>query len=341
MIDFEILNLHWKNITLNEKTVQLITSNELKQIITNYLFQHFNIKMSCSNKHFVHFDPSVDLEILKQTKHLVYINTNQRIYLLLLIRFKSINTCVLIDKQNNLFYLLKCQFSPSLYQGTVFEGEVIDSYFMISDFLVYLDKDISHYPFDQRLKLLKSIISAQNYHYDPILDPFQIIIKDFIDYCYLLSFVKEYLPTLPYYHKIIGLIFRPNQNSIKNIIYNFNHKYTFQKVENDSVQQISDQKPVINAQLHPEVKFLLFDTGNPDDYLLKLIDNRGQLIDYDYALVNDMKTSRYLQDLIEKQSQTIKNHGVCVLCRYNSKFNKWKPIQYLNDHQPDNISQLI
>ena len=68
------------------------------------------------------------------------------------------------------FYLLKCQFSPSLYQGTILEGEVVDEYFLISDFLVYLQKNIAQHPLDKRITLLTSILGPKNYQYDSLLD---------------------------------------------------------------------------------------------------------------------------------------------------------------------------
>ena len=83
----------------------------------------------------------------------------------------------------------------------------------------------------------------------------------------------------------------------------------------------------INIDRHTEVIFVLFETGNPDDYLLKLKDSSGQLFHYGYALVNDMKTSQYFQTLLNSLPEVQKKDGICVLCRYHPAFKKWKPIQ--------------
>lgn len=364
MFDCELEDHDLKDITLNGKHFKQIVNTHLKQMIIDHLFQTYNIRMNCTNKYFRAFNSLTDINILKSHKHLAYINTNQRICLIALVQFKHKNVCLLIDKQHSLFYLLKCQFSQSLYQGTIFEGEMIDSYFMISDFLVYLQKNIALHVLDRRMTLLNSIISMKNYHYDQLLDPFQIIVKDFVEYSQLLSYIHDYLPKTAYKDRVSGLVFRPIENCNKNLIYNFQTAKQFncdpiksilapleqseQTTQNTQSTQITQstqshdhKEKKIDVQNHPEVKFLLFETGNPDDYCLKLLSSDGQLFEYDYALINDMKTSQYFQKLIDTTPETIKKNGFCVTCRYLPNFKKWKPLQIIEDHQqPDNITNL-
>jgi len=345
MFDFELIKTDLEETTLNGKTVQHIINNNLKQMITDHLLQKYGIKMSCTNKYFVAVDPVLDLELLKKHRHLVYVNTNQRIYLMILSSFKGQPVCLFIDKQNMIFYVLKCQFSPSLYQGIILEGEVIDSYFMISDFLVYLQKNIINHPLDKRLNLLQSIIAPKNYQYDSLIDPFQSIIKDFIEYSQVINFIQEHLSTLPYKNKVTGFIFRPIEHSNKNLIYNFNHKNCSNVKKNppsvDTLVSPNEIKPMkINTDRFKEVKFLLFETGNPDDYRLQLFSDNEQLIDYDYALVNDMKTSQMLQKILDESSIVSKSLGICFICRYYPTFEKWKPIQMVAE-SPDNLTNLV
>jgi len=343
MFDFELNDSDLKEIVFAEKTVKHIVNSDLKQMISNHLFQTYYIRMNCTNKFFTAIDPDKDSDNLKKYRHLVYANTNQRVHLLVLATFKHRPVCIFIDKQNSIFYILKCQFSASLYSGTIFEGELVDSYFMISDFLVYMKKNISSYPLDRRLNLLYSIISPKNYQSDQLLDPFQIIIKDFVEYSELLSYIHDYIPSLPYKNKINGLIFRPNETSNKNLIYNFNFSGKSLNVKHMNATEVIevniDRK--INVDKYTEVKFLLYETGNPDDYGLKLLDNNGQLFEYDYALINDMKTSQYLQQSLDNTSELIKKLGVCVLCQYKPNFHKWKPIKILDERTPDNITKLL
>ena len=74
---------------------------------------------------------------------------------------------------------------------------------------------------DHRVSLLQSIIAPNHYHPDAALDPFQIQLKDFVEYSQLVSFIDDHLPTLPYAHKVSGVIFRPTNHSNKNLIFNF------------------------------------------------------------------------------------------------------------------------
>jgi hypothetical protein len=217
---------------------------------------------------------------------------------------------------------------------------MIDACFMISDFLVYMGKNIATYPLDRRISLLHSIISPKNYKYDSFLDPCRVMVKDFVEYHELLSYIHDYIPTTPYKNKITGLIFRPNENSNKNLIYNFNNKSL--KVQPPPPPEVvTSIERKINTDKYTEAKFLLFETGNPDDYCLKLLDQNGILMEYDYALINDIKTSQYFQTVLDETSELIKKMGLCVLCQYKQTFQKWKPIKILDERIPDNIMKLI
>jgi len=339
MLNINLYDKDLCDITLNGKKLKHIINTDLKQTIVDHLFQTYSIKMTCTNKYFTALDIQKDIDYLKNNRHLVYFNTNQRIWLILLITINEKPLCLLIDKQNSIFYILKCQFSPSLYNGTVFEGEVVDMYFLVSDFLVYKNKSIVNHSLERRLNLLRSIISTPNYVYDKFLDPLLIVMKDFIEYSELISFIDEYLPILQYKSKVSGLIFRPIENSNKNLIYNFNSKQRIPKLESEHTSSQMIER--IDPQIHPEVKFLLFETGNPDDYCLKLLDQTGKLVEYDYALINDMKTSQYLQNTMDHIPLHTKQLGLCVLCRYNGNFKKWKPIKILENTKPNNTSEVL
>ena len=398
---------------LNQKMTQCLTNHNLKQMIINHLLQNYNIRFNCTNKYFRLFDQQTDLQTLKKYKHLAYINTNQNINLIALFRFNNQPFCLYIDKLQSVIYLIKSQFSPSLYDGSIFEGELIETengnYFLISDFLVYKKKDLSNVRLDNRLTLLNSIFFEGHYTHDPVIEPFKILTKDFIEYSQMQSFIDKYLPTLPYKDKISGLIFRPVSSSNKNLIYNFQvglkHNYISQikttpkvptqmqethklieiigrenkqvhgyngrstyansvphtqstqnthgvrkihntesitNTQNTKIESIVNSKKSteINHEKYTEAKFLLFETGNPDDYILKLIGYDGNLFHYGYALINDMKTSQYFQKVLSELPNEQKKKGICVICQYNSSFKKWKPYSIVNQLQPDNIANL-
>lgn len=347
MFDFEIESNDWIDVNLNGKPVKQLKNEQLKQSISEHLYRCFGIKMTSTNKYFTALDHNRDFQYLLEHKHLIYANTNQNIWLIALVTFGYKPVCLLIDKTNQNYYSMKYQFSRGLYKGTIFECEIVGTYLLISDFLVYMNKNISQYPMDNRLPLLQSILSCKNYHIDSFLDVYPIQIKDFIEYKYLESYTKDYMPTLPYYNYITGMIFRPNEGSNKNLIYNLKihdnhhihstHKNDVHINENNDVEVNTDidQSTKINTQQHPDVVFMLSDTGQIDDYVLKLYDKNGILIEYDYALVNDIKTSLMLQNMID-----LKPNGFYVQCHYMPTFGKWKPIKVLDDNLVDHIEHL-
>jgi hypothetical protein len=112
------------------------------------------------------------------------------------------------------------------------------------------------------------------------------------------------------------------------------------KSEQNIPSQINHANFQINIEKHKEATFLLFETGNPDDYILKLVGHNGQLFQYGYALINDMKTSQYFQKLLGEVNIHEKKDGICVLCRYHPVFKKWKPIEAHIGEMPTNISDL-
>lgn len=387
MFDIDIKSADWEIVPfLNQRNVKCLKNPHLKQTIMNHLLQTYQIRPTCTNKYFRLLDLQTDSSTLKKYKHLVYANTNQNINLIVLAKFNGVPLCLYIDKLKNEIYLINCQFSPSLYEGTIFEGELTETshgyYFLISDFLVYKVQDLSTISLDHRLSLLKSIFSSDHYHSDSSLEPFKIMVKDFAEYSELESFVKKHIPTLPYKNKISGLIFRPAGNSNKNLIYNFNNvvktvtslpsakpptgfnsiksKLT-EIIAKEGNSQFSSRPQLIkvraidefmhteetkstNFQIdsnkYNEVKFMLFETGNPDDYILKLEGNDGKLFQYDYALVNDMATSQYFQKVLLEIPQNEKKEGICVLCCFNKIFKKWKPTKILPNNRPNKLSEL-
>lgn len=397
MFDLELKDEDWSPIKFMGRTITYLTNAQLKQTIINHLLQNFNIRMNCTNKYFRIYDHAIDFDTLMNHKHKILVNTNSNINLIALVRFNKKPTCLYIDKTKNEIYRLHLQFSNSLYDGTIFEGETIDNYFLISDFLIYKNEDLAAFVLDKRLNLLKSIISNNHYHPDLILDPFKVIVKDFVEYAEMESFISNYIPQLPYKNKISGIIFRPLNNSNKNLIYNFpkdnrkiNHNKkiinqdtplitstylptqqtvihqvrptmlnsslltiikpklnkTTNNEQNNSIiskvpSYVSYDKFQIDTDKHKEVKFLLFETGNPDDYILKIKLPNGNLMDQGYALVNDLRTSQFFQKALKDMPISDKKNGVCVACTYNTTFKRWKLNKLLSDEKPHCASQLI
>jgi len=414
MFNLAIQSTDLEPVQLYGKAVQRLKNVTIRQTILAHLEQAFNIRLNCTNKYFRVLDEQTDIALLKKYPHMVYANTNQPINLVALVDFADQPRCLYIDKLKAEIYVIRCQFSPSLYDGTIFEGEVIETdqgrFFLISDLLTYRKKDLSGNKLDQRLSLLASLIGSTNYTSDPSLEPFRFLMKDFIEPSQINSFVNDYLATVPYRRVIKGLIFRPISHSNKNLIYHFpnlrgmwttvqgpsqdqskvnqdqpkapmvtsalvaltrqkplppavskpvpksvNHEETSPPQSKPNQSQVFQPKPKrtslpkdfklsafqIDHNRYPEVNFLLYDQGNPDDYILKLVHPNGSPVEYSYALINDMRTSQYIQSYLDKASIQEKKNGICVQCQFHPIFKKWKPVKVIDKGQPTNLLDLV
>jgi hypothetical protein len=367
-------------VSFGNKMVKLLINKALQQMVKNHLLRTYNIRQNCTNKYFSIFNNQTDIVVLKTHMHLTYVNTNRPLNLIILITMGDAPVCIYFDKISDKMYILNCQFSPILYKGTILEGELIEvvsgNLFMVSDVLTYLNHDLRNVSVEDRVSILKSVfLENGNYVYDDCLDPFEIIVKDFVPYSQLESFVDDYLPQTKYHDKISGVIMRQCGPNNKNIIYNFPKKNTLlhktisridrtdrtandnnnkcnidfkspqNKPNNVTIAMVTNKsvnEAKIDNILHPEIRFIICESsGLPDDYILKLLGYDNNLYTYDIALINDIKMSQSLQNYFKTSTLSNSKKGVCVLCTYNKNFKKWKPIKILEDCAPDNIKNVM
>ena len=70
--------------------------------------------------------------------------------------------------------------------------------------------------------------------------------------------------------------------------------------------------------------FKILHTNMPDVYNLYIYnENKTELLKFDYALIPDLKTSKYLNKIFKDKD----NIDICVECRYSHHFKKWVPIR--------------
>lgn len=275
------------------------------------------------------------IQILKNDKYLVLANTNQHTYLLLFTKFNDINTCLLIDKVNNEFYVIDHIYSKydELYCDTMFEGELLSGrfkndktqpirmFYVISDITFYHGKDIRNDNLYNRINYIK----MSNININDIKSPYPILIKDYKNYNELEDWITNILPHCEYNNKIGGLIFRSVQT---------NDNYLLKFSLGCSDFSVKIDKPKIDTNKHKVVCFKLISTATFDNFKLFLKTKDNDEIQYDYALVNDFKTSIFLQNIYNKMKMT-ENHSICVKCIYVNAFDKWKPIEISDNNEPD------
>lgn len=180
-----------------------------------------------SNKYYKFLEES-DIMLLKKHQHLVCFNLNQKPTYLFLTSYANQQFCIYFGSQIEGFVSVKHRFNEKLYNDTLIEGELVkvsqNHYiYLVSDLLVY-NGQINYDPLDKKLQTLQNIF-YKNFKSDPGFDVCQILIKEFVKYEQLQSFVNNHLQTTSYQQYVNGIIFRPLVKSNKSIIVVLNKKF--------------------------------------------------------------------------------------------------------------------
>ncbi len=225
----------------------------------------------------------------------------------------------LINRQTFKHYFIDANFSADIFDGTLISGEMINSYFIAEDLLIYrnqtryyLDHDL-----DQRLAKL-SFIFREMYTADDLIDPIRFVIRPYwpIDqlqrYDTLNGLVEKF--GVRKYRQIIftPLNFFKFPNSL---IYNMkNHeiKITISRDSNDCVGVQSNTKK-LTLRKHSD---------NSDVYEVFDATEVSQSNDViGLAYVGTFDSSIELRKAFRDRSQ------VSFECVFNKQFKKWQPIK--------------
>ena len=106
--------------------------------------------------------------------------------------------------------------------------------------------------------------------------------------------------------------------------------------ENNQIKQQSEEteKPIAKNN----IVFKVLHTNMPDVYNLYIFnEKRTELIKFDYALIPNMKTSKYLNELFKDNKDNI---DICMECSYSKYFKKWMPIRSVLKLKPYSIIDI-
>jgi len=235
----------FKLVSFAQKKGYQVEDPKLYQHVIHQLESKYRLNLKTGSKYYKFLEEK-ELSILRKYEHLVCFNLNHKPTYLFLTTYQDQKYCFYINGPTNQIISVKHRFEARLYQDTLIEGELIkvSQYhyiYLISDLLGYQFK-VNQDPLPKKIEILQEIIE-KDFKPDPGLDPCQIQVKDFIEYQYLESFFKDYLPTLAYQQYISGLIFRPITNSNKNIIVVLNKPRFHQIRINTSKGGVKDSRP--------------------------------------------------------------------------------------------------
>lgn len=269
-----------------KKCIQL-NHNELKEInyvLYNY-FQH-------QENTFYELDDIKNIS----SNYILGFNVKNTIKIkLLLTKIQNNNYCIFLvnDGQNYHYYHVKFRFDDSLYNGTLFEGELVKNdkncwVFYISDIIYYQGEYIYNYGFSERLKIIGYILKDL-YTFDLYFNPCHLQLKSY----FLFNHIN-------FLEKDCELIFIPEYS---NMIY-YMKKIIFPKPKNSSL-------------IDGEIKtFNIKKTDRVEIYELYTIEN-----EYDsFACVNTLKLSLYLRNIFKDKD------NIMMKCKYSLFFKSWIPI---------------
>jgi hypothetical protein len=277
---------------------------------------------------------------ISQMPHLISLRTNGNPYLLFLTKYNFENQVIFVDKkiQQGYFYprmiLAKLWFDPSLFDNTLFDGEMVKAstgswHFLINDIICFKGEVLNHMPLPKRLKLVYDVL--QNLYTHDDLNTCLLFVKRYFRITESAKMLQEFMPTLPYTNR--GIYFKPFYLKFKDILYNFDDtlikKEVRVKLQQSIVEVLNDQPlplpeisippPTVSSDIPAAAtlrQLYLKKTSTPDVYEIDEV--KG------YALVNKLQTSILLNNTFKYKNISDK---VLFSCEFDEKFKKWRPIE--------------
>jgi hypothetical protein len=269
-----------------------------------------------------------DYEALLNAPHLVTLNMDLPLVYLYITNTKGINRSY-YDSPAPGFQAFtdNHRFGSELFQKEMlFSGYLFDNMYIVEDIVINMGEVATTLPIDKRLSIINNILD-HNYVPDPVMERHKIVSKDYVEYEYLRSFLKDHVPTLPYAKHINGLRFCPFDAGRPILITDATEirpptAGSKPKLENKMGTYVGRHTIVPN----PKIKSCVFSvrkTDKPDVYELYLTDASGTLRYYDIACIPNKKVSQHVKTLVTRSF----NRFSCV---FNSEFGRWTPNSQTN-----------
>ena len=298
------MNDNFKNIKICNRYVQEIKSDLIKSDILKLLDSNIYLK----KKKVILED---DIEILKEKNHPIMIEYNSYRILILLTIYNNRKYCILIDQNipNKIrMILIKQRFSDNLYNNTLFDCELLldkrNNWNILIFDIIMLENKIVTESFDKKYEIINNIIE-NNYVNDKFIQLCNIKKKKVYMFNDLVNLINNNLYNSDYL--VSGIIFVTDENYL---LLNFNNK----------VYQNNNQKVEININKSNR-NFEMRITNLPD--IFELYDENNKI---GIASISTLELSELCNSVFKKTN----NNKTFFECKYNSQFEKWEPVKYIN-----------
>ena len=301
---------HITRTSFCNKEIDNVTDNSIKK----YILQNLSLKtgVKYNQRYAKVFNERFSQNL--NNPHIVCFKSSGTPYLLFCTQINDTNYCFLIDKKIKEGYeypkifIVHYRFDPRLFQGTLFETELIRDKenqwsLLIGDIYTYEGNSQSQVQIMDRVNHCIDILETK-YQHDSFCDICPLHIKRYFDIQEIQTMIDTFVPTLSY--RVRGLYFVPLKPSYSKILYLFTDE---DYKETNSVKKTS-------------VTFRIIPTPTPDIYELYLHnEQRSMLQKHSYARIPDIKTSQWIKKLTDLKEE------VNVECKYQPSFQKWCPLK--------------
>jgi hypothetical protein len=244
------------------------------------------------------------------------------------------------DRNNIELYSTIQRFDEKLFRNeTLFEGYLLgadsDSVFLLEDLVIH-DGHTVNKNLEERIKIMNTLLDY-SYRSDPVLNNYQIVLKDYVEYTYIRSFATDYLHGLSYKPYVTGLVFSPLGKCVVHLIVPNGLSVG---TDGDVETEMSDRFSVVRAPRKTKACFLVKETEKPDVYHLLLSTLKGDNKYYDIASIPDKKSSTLVKELLGKSKKG--SGSAMMVCQYDSRphIKRWQPVIASNRKTPDKITSL-
>lgn len=301
---------HITRTSFCNKEIDNVTDNSIKK----YILQNLSLKtgIKYNQRYAKVFNERFSQNL--NNPHIVCFKSSGTPYLLFCTQINDTNYCFLIDKKIKEGYeypkifIVHYRFDPDLFQGTLFETELIRDKenqwsLLIGDIYTYEGNSQSQVQIMDRINHCIDILETK-YQHDSFCDICPLHIKRYFDIQEIQTMIDTFVPTLNY--RVRGLYFVPLKPSYSKILYLFTDE---DYKETNSVKKTS-------------ITFRIIQTPTPDIYELYLHnEQRSMLQKHSYARIPDLKTSEWIKKLTDLKEE------VNVECKYQPSFQKWCPLK--------------
>ena len=320
------------NLFCGKNTIILSSSirNEIKKKLNN--IGTFNI----TSKYYS-FLSKKNVNNLKDNTYSVSLRSFGKAFVLFIINVNNKNYCVFINKKNEFMNVVQLKFHKDLYNGTLFDGEIVKNendkwIFIINDIVYYKGNNLITDKFLNRQNILNNIFmnEFENIQNDNLF----LTKKQFFEYRYIKDLVESYMINLNY--KCSGLYFKNHNNFSDNYLFIFPECRSDTKILNNGVTidnqkvRVEPEKSPIKKSISKEdmdlfgeiedvnynnnndfekpklktttCKFLINPTTLPDIYELYCLGSNNQIEKLTHACVPDMETSNLLKSIVNSEN---------------------------------------